>query len=174
MPGKDVFPLSTLSNHTKHSPLSHSDSDAGFQPIVKAHLFYVYLTQQFILAALPRFPQGCCYMPYRHEKEKRWEQCRVWISFSCVKYHLLVYTRIISLYFTIRGVSAVTSWTARLNCTDARPSALWPSCTQWQKSIATYLLKRNNEQLEKGVGLSTNGWRCQGSWPVAIAIHVFT
>ncbi len=32
---------------------------------------------------------GRCIMSYRDEKEKQWEQCRVEMVFSCVKYELI-------------------------------------------------------------------------------------
>ncbi len=85
---------------------SHYDPDPAFQPIAKAHvllyntfgvdvplnfdiiIIYVYVILSFISAALPR-SQCCCYMPYRHGKEKQWEQCCFDMGFSCVKYDLL-------------------------------------------------------------------------------------
>ncbi len=84
----------------------------------------------------------------------------------------------ISLYFTIIGNRPVNSWTGRLNWTATYPQPP-PTPTQFYpmtdrrvwRNIYSYETK---ELLKKGVALTTGGRRCQGSWPVAIARHVFT
>ena len=62
-----------------------SDPDAAFQPIAKARVFYFHIIQLFELRHqgpgtspyLSTIPD----MPYRHEKEKHWEHCRVEMGF---------------------------------------------------------------------------------------------
>ena len=81
------------------------------------------------------------------------------------------------LYFTmIMSNRPVNSWSGRLNWTATYPPAT-PTPTQFYPMTEEYdgsYLYEKMEVLKKGVALSTGGRRCQGSWPVAIARHVFT
>ncbi len=67
--------------------LSHPDPDAAFQSIARrARVLHVYIIPVCFGTKVP----GHCYMPYRHAKEKHWEQCSVKVAFPCVKCHLIL------------------------------------------------------------------------------------
>ncbi len=57
-------------------------------------------------------------MPYRHEKEKHWEECRVEMAFSCVKYDLLnIHVTCSKSEVHVVGTSIITALSHLLNDT---------------------------------------------------------
>ncbi len=77
---------------------------------------------------------------------------------------VLSYTRIISLYFTIRGEHAVTSWTAQFNCmATATLAHTDPVLSNDRRLWRDIFSKETLELLKKGVALLMDGQRCQGS-----------